>query len=286
MEKTKEFISQHKWWFILAIIVIITDTIFLFTGFGGVKNIVVTSVISGGIVVAAYIEEKSGKKTIAAIAITVIVTLGPSLLEKEEKKPYETTKVAQPIIQESPTPAITHDASFYTDDALLSLDSLLMATVDLKQPKYRLPLYTGTGKEYYRRDAARADNVRGARVYGKNNDWIFIRQQFKIKGEDTYIYGWVDESAFEKDDLIDVIDIVFNKQTYVTKESVIAREGEGEKAYTIRQINKDEFVTVLAQVTNDKTGEEYLYCEFGMEDGQLARGFIPKGSVRRTEGKE
>ena len=83
------------------------------------------------------------------------------------------------------------------------------------------------------------------------------------------------EDAFDAGDLKDVKEIEFTERTEVAIKASKAREGHSDRAFSIGSIDKGETVIGLAWIRDEETGEIYLYCEFVLEDGNPARGFIP-----------
>lgn len=333
----KQFIKAHKNWFVLLAIVIVVDVTLILWGFGGIKNIIVTSAICIAVIIAAIIEKRPLWKTVIAIIAVIATSLGPSLLIKqsneevqgtgiaqqnetrssivnngaesiqnninvnsgdnspiglinitidgsgqnssqEEKAPESATQTEAPMPIETSTPVFISELSDDVIGKILSLDEYENDETNMRTPDYRIPVYSGPGKDYYKRNNASSNSKRNARIYGRDNEWIFIRQQYTLNDEATFIYGWVDDAAFDPDKLRGIEEITFSNLSAITKRVAIAKEGEGNNAYVVCSLKQGTAVTILAKITNKSSGEINLYCEFSRPDGQLARGFIPRCS--------
>ena len=168
MRRISNFISHHKYWFLLLLIIIITDGVFACAGYGGLWNIIVVSVISAAVFFVVLQEKKTIVKTVLAIFFLLAITLGPSLLKRDNDQVNVTSNspsltetpelsaepFATPKEQLSPEPSPTTTTIPGPDNNTIYGLPTLQSELKLQATSSSI-VYTGPGMEYYHRDSAK-----------------------------------------------------------------------------------------------------------------------------------
>lgn len=214
------------------------------------------------------VSEKKDPETAQTNTPTVTISEAPTEPPTEEPTEPPTPSPTQTI---TATPSLTP----IPDPANNSIYGLMPLQGGPKQETIgTYPLYSGPGKDYFRCGNARVNKKKNTAIYGRQDEWLFIR--YKDSALQEFIYGWVTEEAFYGLHLRKYDEIVFGSNTLVIIQPTTARDGTSEDNYEIESFEKGQVVTGLATKADEITETEFIYCEFERKNGQTARGFIPK----------